>query len=493
MLISFAFVFFLFSIFWRFRPFLYNDSENLGTDTAFHLYYIELIKKNKNQVPIKNEKAFGGPNECTYPAFYHKILSYIPLSFLKKHGNLSPLIYDFLSGALLSFSLNQFYEISLIRVFLLLGIYLLFPSLIFHSIGPRSYSLTPRNFSQFLYVFAYVFIIFYFEKSSFICLQLSAICIAISALASKFSIQYFVFICILLSLFLWSISPIIFLFNVVLWLILIGRKTFFRQVKGQIQHTYWYIKEGIKFIEERFMWVSFYKLISQLQFRSLWQIVMFHNPLTKGAILNFPILLSLFFIEIAHLNQAQYFSFILVLGSFFLWIATQFSVLRAFGEPERYIEYSVPAFIFLAFSDCVNYDLFLFMAFYSILFSLYSLKINNKKISSVLLQDTKNMQDMLKSIKSKRILCTLNNETYLFASIEDEIVVGFFSNNVMSNFYKYFYDIYPDVNPKNLISICNEFKVTHILMNKKRKLYTSYFMPVTKVLLENEHYKLIKI
>ncbi len=492
MLILLSSVFFSFSIAWRLRPFIFSFLKLISTDESFHLYYIQMIKDNGHRVPLRNKNIFGGPNYCTYPSFYHRILSYANLDFLKRHGGLLALFFDFFSVSMVGFFIYYFYGVEITSIFFFSGIYLIFPCLIFQSIGPRSYSLTPRNFSQCLCACGYVFLMLYLQKGGLIVFQLSTIFFALSWLSSKFTVQYILFVCILMCIFSWSFAPIFFLFNIIFWSVLIGQSSFFSQLKGQIKHSYWYIKEGLKFIQDRWQWHDIFKFFITFKFRQMWQIVMFHNPFTRGVILNFPVFLYFILKNNFSYDLPQYFSFSLILSSIILWLITQASFFRAFGEPERYIEYSIPAFLFLVFSYVENLKVVLFIVLYCLIFCVYDLRVRNKNHLVALRRDIDEVNFLLKNFKDKRILSTLNNETYFFALPNDQAIVGFFSNNIRSKFYNYFYDIYPDVNRKNLLDIVVKFDATHIIINKKRPKYELYHIPDAEVILENENYKILK-
>lgn len=484
-------LFLLLALYWRIK--LLTNAKTVSTDEAFHLYYIELIKENNHHLPFKNNYVLGGPNYCTYPAYYHKLLSYFSLRFLKKYGPLSALLYDVISAGIIIYVISHFYILRLNEILTLISLYLIFPSFIFYSIGPRSYSLTPRNFSQFLCVGGYGSLIFYLKEGDWIFLQISAICYAISFLSSKFTVQYIFFLNLLLSLIFLSFNPIIFLFNIIFWAVLLGRKDFFTQLKGHILHSYWYINDGIQFIEGRWSWVRICELIYSLKIREAWQIIMFHNPFTRGIILNFPIFICFLFMDISAMDKAQLFSIQIIGCSLILWLITQFSFLRAFGEPERYIEYAIPIFLFLIFSNAGMIYFKYFLLSYAIMFYFYSWILYLKMPKTSNLQYVQEVKLFLDDGLPKRILCTLNNESCLFASIKEFFLMGFFSNNIQSKFYYFFYDIYPNVNSINIEQLCTKYKISHVIINKNVPNSNLYHLPFSKVMLENKIYKIIKL
>jgi len=485
---------FLLSFFLRASS-VYKKASSISTDEAFHLYYINLIRENNHSVPLKNPKVLGGPSYCTYPSFYHKLLSYLPIGFLEKYGSWSSLIYDTISILFLGFFEFNIGKITISEVLLLSASYLIFPSLTFHSIGPRSYSLTPRNFSQFLCTLGGIFFLIYIENNSFACLQVSALFLAISLISSKFSVQYLAFLTVVLSIVYFSIFPFFFFLNSLFWAFVLDGKNLFRQLEGHVRHSYWYISEGIKFIEERWEWGRLFRLFLRLDFRSAWQLIVFHNPVTRGVLLNFPIFLLIILLNVAPLDSLQFFAYSLILASVFLWLLTQFSIFRAFGEPERYLEFSLPMFFYLLYSFSHLYFLKICIVLYSLIFYLYNFHIR----SFMQALNHNNSIDEIKSFLSAEnitgLLCTLNNETYLFArnNININILMGFFSNNIHSDFYGYFYEKYPDVNVSNLKNLCSEYNVSHVVMNKSRSIYLRYNTIFATTVFENEIYKVLKV
>ncbi|MBL0941521.1 MAG: hypothetical protein IBJ00_02150 [Alphaproteobacteria bacterium] len=287
--------------------------------------------------------------------------------------------------------------------------------------------------------------------------------------------------------------PLLLFLNIVAWSFVLDRKNFLSQIKGQILHSHWYILEGIKFIEERWEWIKLLQLLLAFDLRQAWQLIMFHNPVTRGIILNLPFFLLLAQINnIASFDSLEYFSLVIISISVFLWSLTQFSIFRAFGEPERYLEFSIPAFFYLFYSLPFSNTLKAFALFYSLAFYAYNLYLMNKAKTFKTYQSITEAQSLLKSENVKNLLCATNNETYLFAE-KHNILVGFFINNIYSDFYHFFYEKYPDVNPNNLKELCSRYKVSHILINKLRKISVKYDTSFGKTIFENDIYKIIRV
>lgn len=477
--------FFIFAFYFRIKCLKKNQ---LSTDEAFHFYYIDLIKGNKNSVPDYNENVLGeGPKACTYPSMYHFILSYLPLDFLKKYGHLTALVYDILNGILLSLFLFKLTKIDFSFYFLITGFFLIFPSLIFPAIGPRSFSLTPRNFSQFLWSCSYLGLLCFLEEQSVFCLQLSAILGALNILSSKFFVQYIILISLFVSIFTLSANGLFFLMNCFVFAALIGRKRLYQQLKGHIEHSWWYINDGIKFIQVRWQWSVIYRYIKELRIRDLWQILMFQNPLSRGIILNFPLFSYIIFNDSLSHDALIDFSICIIVGSVFYFILTQFSYFKAFGEPERYLEYSLLPLLFSIFYTSPTLKSILLLIIFCLLFCAYILRVRNNNSDST--NDSAEVVKILKKYYNKRILCTSNNESYLFSTFEDNILIGFFINNKKSKYYHYFFHIYPEVSAKNFQNLIIKNKITHIIINKKSKIYKSYQVENLKKILENNNYE----
>ena len=480
--------FFIFAVYFRIK---YLNVNQLSTDEAFHFYYIDLIKKNNNSLPDYNQNLLGeGPKACTYPSMYHFILSYFSIEFLKKYGHLTALFYDILSGILLSLFLFKFTKIDFSFYFLITGFFLIFPSLIFPAIGPRSFSLTPRNFSQFLWSCSYLCLLCFLEDQSVFWLQLSAILGALNILSSKFFVQYIILMSLFVSVFTLSENGLFFLMNCFVFAALIGRKRLYQQLKGHIEHSWWYINDGIKFIQVRWQWRTIYSYIKELRIRDLWQVVMFQNPLSRGIILNFPLFLYIIFNDGLSHDLLTDFSQCIIAGAVFYFILTQFSYFKAFGEPERYFEYSLPPFIFIIFYTHPSFESILFIIIYCLIFCAYMFRIRKNNTPDLDNSNTKEAIEFIKRLDKKRILCTHNNETYLFATYTDKILIGFFSNNQKGAFYTYFYHIYPEVNTDNFRSLVMKHEITHIIINKKSTIHNLYDVNGFKKILENNLYQI---
>ena len=480
--------FFIFAFYFRIKCLKKNQ---LSTDEAFHYYYIDLIKSNRRSIPENNENVLGeGPKACTYPSMYHFILSYLPLDFLKKYGHLTALVYDILSGILLSLFLFKFTKIDFSFYFLITGFFLIFPSLIFPAIGPRSFSLTPRNFSQFLWSCNYLCLLCFLEDQSVFWLQLSATLGALNILSSKFFVQYIILMSLFVSIFTLSANGLFFLMNCFVFAALIGRKRLYQQLKGHIEHSWWYINDGIKFIQVRWQWSIIYRYIKKLKIRDLWQILIFQNPLARGIILNFPLLLCIVFNKDSIGDPLVELSYFIAMGSIFYFILTQFSYFKAFGEPERYLEYSLSSFIFLPVYSYPSFESISFIIIYCLIFCAYIFRIRKNNTSDLNNRNTKEVVEFIKRFGKKRILCTNNNETYLFATCTDKILIGFFINNQKSAFYTYFYHIYPEVNTDNFRSLVVKHEITHIIINKKSTIHNLYDVNGFKKILENNLYQI---
>lgn len=478
--------FFIFSIYFRVK---YLNSNPLSTDEAFHFYYVDLIRKHNNYLPDHNKNVLGeGPKACTYPSMYHFILSYLSVGFLKKYGHLTALIYDILNGLFLSLLLFKFIEMNITFYFLITGFCLIFPSLVFPSIGPRSFSLTPRNFSQFLWSCSYLCFLCFLKDQSKVWLELSAILCALNILSSKFFVQYILLISVFISFFTSSLNGVLFLSNCILFAIVIGRKRLYQQLKGHIEHSWWYINDGIRFIQVRWQWRTIYTYIKELRIRDLWQIIMFQNPLTRGIILNIPLFFCLVFYHDLFHDSLVFFSYALIIGSVVFFLVTQFVYFKAFGEPERYLEYSLLPLLFIIFYNSPYPEWIFFIITYCIIFCAYIVRIRKNNNSKSAKEDIREVIEKLKGFTNKRILCTENNESYLFSTPEDKILLGSFVNNKRGAFYSYFYQVYPKVNDENFLRLVIDYNITHIIINKKSKTYKSYQVDTLKKILENNHY-----
>jgi hypothetical protein len=446
-----------------------------GTDAYFHLYYIELIKNNHHRIPKLEPRVLGGSNECTYPFFYHWLLSFFPERFIAFWDKFSGFIFDFLNGILLLFFLSLLRKINFSENCIILAAYIIAPGLTFSFIGPRPFSLTPRNFSQFIFFISCASLInssSHHEIVNGFFFILSAIGFAILLLSSQFGTQV-LFALLLASFFYLKVGAAIVL-GVFLGAILF-RGFLVSQIKAHIFHLEWYLKYNYSFVQHKTNFKKLVRFIREKNLRGVFYELVFYNQIFTSFFRHptFFIALFLAFLPVSKSSLTIYQNqiiFILV-PLFVAFVITNFGKARVFGEAERYVEFAYPLqialFLSLISQEYFKYILFLMLA-YNLTWYFYNLyqikhqfasKYSYKNLFSHVAKD------------NVTLLCLSNNESYMFLGNTKARIVGFLVNISLRGTYKLFFDNffrkYPLVDPGYIKEICEKYQVTHILRNKK--------------------------
>ncbi len=448
-----------------------------GTDSHFHFYYIDLIRKNEHRIPKNEPRVLGGTNDCTYPFFYHWLLSYFPVKFLDFWDKFSGCIFDFLNGVIVLFFLSLIKEVSFDEYCLIMAFYVIAPGLTFSFIGPRPYSLTPRNFSQFVFAISCLFLVMgsaVYSATGVFLFFLASMGFAVLLLSSQFGTQ--VLFSILLFNFFNLKTELVLLLSVFLS-ILIFRGFLISQVKAHIFHLEWYFKYNYQFVQHKTNFKKLVKIIKEKNLRGIFYELVFYNQIFTS-IFRHPtffisLFVGLFFFFDGKLDVYQEQIIFLLLPLFVVFVITNFGKARVFGEAERYIEFAYPlqAFLFLSLvsQNYIEYILSTMILYNLIWYSynLYQIKYQNSSMYSY-----KYLFSYLKK-DNINLLCLSNNESYIFLRNTDVNIIGFLVNISLKGGYRKFFDSffsnYPLVNPGNLKEICRDYCVTHILENKRIK------------------------
>jgi hypothetical protein len=485
-----------------------NGRQLLGTDTNFHFYYINLIKNNNNRMPLRETRIIGGSNNCTYPYFYHWLLSYLPsaaLCFLDKY---SAVIYDLICAVMVVWLLSYLMPINMYGILLIISCYLIAPGLTFSFIGPRAYSLTPRNFTQMLFCFACAFWILLPTISSnffYLFFTLSAIFFSFVLLTSQFGLQVILF---LVLAGLYDHDLLLIMIVAVLFAVFISKGFFIRQVIAQIRHLEWYYKYNYSFVKHKTDWKKLYNVIANLDLRGMAYEALFFNQILVGIVrhpLHFVSIILFLLYGLNSSNEVEHRAGLLLFIGLIGWLVTSFGKGRIFGEAERYLEFYVPIQYFLFFlymSNISNIYIFgLSLLIYNLIFYLYNLYQIKKQLY---VPDTF-IRDAAKFIDSSNntVLCLSNNELYFFLKQTKAKLVGFLVNISLEkpygDFFKNFFYKYPFVNLSKVDDIVSQYSVTHLLINKnhinKYESESSYKKIVMnyKNIYENESYMVLKV
>jgi hypothetical protein len=448
-----------------------------STDSHFHYYYAELIRRNGNGMPERETRVLGGSNECTYPYFYHWILSYFPTNFLNFCDRFSGFVFDFLGGLTVLFLLAHLMPLSVTESCLILAAYMIAPGLTFSFIGPRPYSLTPRNFSQLIFALACACLILMtsMQGAAYVILFAAAAGLfSILLLSSQFGLQVLIAL-LIFGFFNWQASAAIIAGG--LLSLLFDKGFFITQVKAQIMHLEWYFKHNYAFVQHKTNFSKLVKLISERDVRGVFYEIVFFNQISTTFLRHTTYFLALglgvFAWQAGSLVLEQRQTLMLLFPLLIAFIITNFGRARVFGEAERYIEFSYPIQMFLFLSlvpqKYMGWVLIIMLAYNFVwyLYNLYQIKSQSASTYSY-----NPIFDVLKT-KDATLFCLGNNESYLFLRNTQAKIVGFLVNISLRGsyvgFFEKFFTRYPCVNPDCVADLCRQYAVTHILQNKQNQ------------------------
>ena len=405
------------------------------SDESYHLGLIGRIRKNKNKFILGNDLHIGEEN-FAYPQFYHWLISLMSHEFVKNKSTSinyfiqSVNIFLFLLFCTVYLS-NIHTAYSTFLYLVLTGFFLFMVPFNFLSWNAKNTGLGPRQFSIFLtYLFLY-FVYFNYIDSNFLYIILSTAVVFLILITSQFCFQFILFGSPLIAIFLkqWYIGlyPIIagILFSIIFPSI---SKKYFR---GQFWHKYLYARflADIYILKSRFsIWrdfiYDFWRITISTKKIPLQYIST--NPIIE-VLYSLPLFLicTIYFVKNSVLFDKNHsFIFCILATSLILFIATSFRKTRFLGEPQRYIELSLPfCSIFFVSTFYDNTEIILALVFIYLILFFTILKNRNNSIPNCDKTDINEILRTMENNSSKeiRLLCNNFNQAKYF--MESQIKV----------------------------------------------------------------------
>jgi len=370
------------------------------TDTFFHFYLVDLIRKSNHKVPEYLDR-FTLKAKLRKPYLFYWACSFVPQKYDPLLERLVTTICDcltifviYLLGLYVSSNIfdTPWTPVSLYATALLA----VSPGLLRLGSGPRAFQGTARVFSQALYVIHITLFYLSVQESSLLLLFLSACFGSLVIMSGSFAIQVFFFFGILISLVHYNYLIVIFISLILL--IIFTKGSIFDIFKGRIFHLSFYAKK----MQRIKLWGNPKFDKSFKQFINGWRQAFRQYKAGKG----YQVLMNQFLSE-------QYFAFILIfsftplvlalflpltdlpfdnikliffisLFSIIVGIIIKIKYFLFLGEGERYLEYGLPfasvvtaVLLYHTSLDWVMviilaYSVFLIPFFYSIFFSKYN-------------------------------------------------------------------------------------------------------------------------
>lgn len=478
------FIIFIISIFQRNIYNIISKSKKNQADSFFHIYYINSIRNNSHIVP-KYFPRFFFKIRTFYPFFVHWVLSF----FNKKANNfiflkLNPLI-DSLFAAYLFYWAEKFFA-SQEKGVLCALIYIFTPQLFsYFTCGPRSWNFTPRLISEIIVFFFVYFLVLYVQEQSIFYFIISSFIFFIIFLTSEFSIQFSLFLTILLSLYYQNITYLFIPISGALFSIIVMPSWTKNFLVYKYKHLVWYyqsVREGTIGVSNRSLFLGLLKSIKKRNLAGIYKQIFYLNPFLSQLFKNplvYTLLISLIFSS-ATINKhidIQVDIFYLV---FILFIITSIKPFTFLGESERYIVNYYPFISLLAVyivpEACIYAIIFYGLIFQVIEIILY--KIKNRK---PVLEYPHLIIDFLRTYKeTKKVVI---NPLYLAAWP----VLSETNHRVLTPFEcfydeknKYFSE-YSKVNIKKIKELISEFGVDIIISTLDHEKEFDYHLSATKV------------
>lgn len=491
-------------------------------DTFFHLYMGRAIRENKFKIPNKIPNVVLD-HDYTYPYLYHWLLSRFDeenrLKFEKFTGAIFDtintfLIYIFVSWCSAYFDLNYPLYFSL----LVAGLYAASPAILSIAAGPRSYSGSPRIIGQTLY-FLHIFSFFYFESTNNIyAFVISLAAASLIFITAKFGVQVLLLFGILFSFYFGPIYALSISISFVLS-ILYTKGRSLKVLIGHFKHSqfyYLFMESDVTGIKRDFMDLRIYLSRWNKNIKSLFkgnvkgfiEWIFNERYFIHFVIIAFPFLITVFFISNNILpTELYYFLFYWLCVSIVCFVLTSFGYLRFLGEGERYLEYSLPALLFLALTLLITNKLYSLIILYSI-YSLfiYSLHIylfrkrfihqtGEFYIDEILFQKINKME--------KGVMIPIGNEWQTLYRVNNPLITygaNIDISKIPVNYFRYlFYNAH--MPSKELDYFIKQFKAKYILATHENLknyisnvfLDKSLFESKTKVIAESKNYIFLEI
>jgi len=323
-------------------------------DAAFHLAYIDLIRRHGFRPP-ESDPRFLVVGRGEYPAGYHRLLALLGNRATRLVDRFGGAAFDLGTGAIIAFALywHSFVDAGLIPG--LVGLYLIFPTLVAPVGGPRAYGLTPRVFSEFLFasmigatLFLYPASDLFHESVLFVGLSITAAAVLLS---SRFGLQNLVFVAPVLTIIGRDPMPVAIVFVAMALAYVAAREFFPRQLEGHcafLSRLAWTYRRGQL---GTFELQRIFELWTAGRKWATLRYAVAENALVAGTVWQ-PLLIPAVAVGLtsSDLGPSQGVSIAFCLAAIIPWVATSLGVLQVLGRGDRYLMQALPAQWFLAWS-----------------------------------------------------------------------------------------------------------------------------------------------
>jgi hypothetical protein len=329
-----------------------RPSSYIGDDLR-HMYMIKRVREEEHRLPPTITKYLLSQSPNYYPAFFHKVLSYFPEMFISKFGRaITPFFIVAQTLLLYVISLLLFRELGVgpsASLYALISALIWFFMPFFWFTWRGIWWLTERHFANFIIFSTLALFFTYFQTGVIWYLLAGYIFMTATLCSGQFPIQILFFVAMPLFFLLFSWQAFLFLLGFPLAFFL-SRGYYFNVFKTFMKHFIFRFKEKQYFSfnwSHQDIW-SWPRFLWKRDVRGLLMFLLV-NPvpalLTQIPFMYYLLMVYQDLLYISVLNSLWF----AVLFSFF--VAIMFIVvpqLIVIGEPQRYVEYALPAVAILS-------------------------------------------------------------------------------------------------------------------------------------------------
>lgn len=377
---EFVFIFIALFIFRAFSRLVFKKVNS--TDTYFHLYLIDFLKKNGSSSMIEKER-FVRPFVLGYPWLLHLLVSFFPkrsISFFERFLNsFLDSVFCFLIFLYIYNTTGQMYPA-------FIGAMLYFLSPITFSnfgTGPRIWTFTPRLFGEVVGGIAFFLEYYYFVTNNPLFLLPCVALFSLLYMTSKFSVQALLFINVLLSVFLLSIVPLLVIVASLLLCLIYSKGRYLFIFKEHFSHLKAYSVESISGrlpVSERNNFYLFFDYLKRKDYKkALKHILIYNSPF----ILMYKATVVLWALFIVFSENYYSIAYAFLAAGLTIFVISSTKWFLFIGEAERYLNYLIvfPLIILLETGN-LTHPFGLLLIVYGVLYYIADIYVLVKKTSA---------------------------------------------------------------------------------------------------------------
>jgi hypothetical protein len=329
------------------------------SDHHYHVALIKGIKRNGHRF-LREHPNFIAEKNFAYPQLFHWLCSFLSEKYYRQRYvviNITVnvlIIISFLVGTQL-FYVYQLEEKVSAELLLMLGLLFVCTPFTYAPWNARNVGISARSFGVLTGLWFNFALIYSYYFPSWVSYGVLTFCMVLVLLSSQFTGQYLILGLLPLAMLLEKYELLLFLMLAFCFCYLLMPTVFKKYVVGQ----YWHKRIFGKYLVESYVlsarpsiWMDFvrdiYKKIQQQKGASIYYIL--YQPLLY-IFIGIPANVALFFLVLTmgsteHVVMFKPF-YALILTGLVLFLLTSFRRTRFLGEPERYVELSIPMAVFL--------------------------------------------------------------------------------------------------------------------------------------------------